>query len=318
MTQGVSGVFVPTRYVREVELAPAHLLAQIIYWFTKASNGASHFIVYRFGHRWLAHSREQLMEETGLTPSQIKAALRRLADQRIIVTEQHLFGSKNISHIRMHNDCPTWVGEGFPVGMELSDLLETAKKANSIIGKTQIKNNSDSSASGAFLLSEKDQKIGKKAISASEPAIEEVGSAALGQRFISSYAETYPDEFLPPLTNKQLGQLKLFSQSCPAGSAGKVLDWCVRNWSLFTSYAESDQGAFRRPKRPTTGYLLQYIQTAVNAYMVSTAASKAKPKLPKYNPPPTSEPVVAPPLSSEDKLVTLEEMEELLGLSGEP
>ncbi|MCH7645337.1 MAG: hypothetical protein IH974_10940 [Myxococcales bacterium] len=71
----------------------AALLYQIRYWHGKAR-------VWLGGHRWIAKPAAVWAAETAMSESQYKRALRKLKDLGIIETEQHLFGSKNLTHLR--------------------------------------------------------------------------------------------------------------------------------------------------------------------------------------------------------------------------
>ena len=94
-----------------------------------------------------------------------------------------------------------------------------------------------------------------------------------------------------PFTGKEKGQLKHFVGKLPEGSAGKVMDWCVRHWPEFVSWAMQNEGAFKPPQQPTTTFLLQYAQSAFNSWS-AYEEHKAKPvKKSNWLPPQKSEPL---------------------------
>lgn len=109
-----AGVFVHASFVEKFGLPAGALLSQISYWFYKASDGKSYWMVERFGHRWLAHTREQFSQETGMSLSTIRGAIERLQKCGAIVVEQHLFGGKNVSYIRFGPGGHNQVGEADP------------------------------------------------------------------------------------------------------------------------------------------------------------------------------------------------------------
>jgi hypothetical protein len=77
------------------QLNAALLLSQMIYWT------AGRLRVERGGYLWIAKSREEWSGDTCLTFEQVKDALSFLKKNRLIISEQHLFGTKSVSHIRI-------------------------------------------------------------------------------------------------------------------------------------------------------------------------------------------------------------------------
>jgi hypothetical protein len=57
-------------------------------------------IVHR-RHRWIANSAAQWCEETQLTNDQYRRAVALLRNLGFVETEQHLFGRKNVTHVRI-------------------------------------------------------------------------------------------------------------------------------------------------------------------------------------------------------------------------
>src|SRR4051794_26101228 len=53
------------------------------------------------GHAWIARSAADWRAEAGLSMQQYHRAVAKLRDQGLAVTEQHLFGDKNITHLRL-------------------------------------------------------------------------------------------------------------------------------------------------------------------------------------------------------------------------
>ena len=72
----------------------APLLYRIHFWMPKA-------IIVHGGRKWVANSAEQWCEQTALTFDQYRRAIALLRAKGLVETEQHLFGNKNITHVRL-------------------------------------------------------------------------------------------------------------------------------------------------------------------------------------------------------------------------
>lgn len=76
------------------DVASALLLSQVVYWFKPGRNGKTKLRVWRDGKLWLAKSRAEWREETGLGEQQYRRAVLKLADLGLVVSEVHLFAGK--------------------------------------------------------------------------------------------------------------------------------------------------------------------------------------------------------------------------------
>jgi len=307
----------------------AALIGQIEFWTAKAASGHP-CVIRRDGYVWVAKSREEWCSELILSLKQFKSALAKLVRMGVVVSERHLHKNRVTAHFRVDSEARDRALEG-PTNEALEGPNDWSPEGPNIYSeKEEEKENSAGSAAPTSEGPEMPSKVyGVQDMLAGKGRTSKVSTDpdkaskpnALAGVFKAAWSDSYPDEFMPSLTHKQLGQLKLFAQSCPQGTAGKVLDWCVRNWSIFTSQAEAKQGAFKSPERPTVGYLLQYLQTAVNAHKDSTQAPQVtKVKVPAPIPHPTPPVIVdapKPSLDPDDKLVTLEDMAKYLGLDGD-
>ena len=72
----------------------AILLYRIAFWMPKAK-------VSHGGLKWVANSASQWCRETGLSFDQYRRAIARLKTLGLVETEQHLFGGKNVTHVRL-------------------------------------------------------------------------------------------------------------------------------------------------------------------------------------------------------------------------
>jgi hypothetical protein len=75
-------------------MAAAMLLFQIAYWMPKAT-------VRHGGHLWIAKAAAEWCAEAGLTMSQYLRAIALLRRLCLVVTEQHIFGGRAITHLRL-------------------------------------------------------------------------------------------------------------------------------------------------------------------------------------------------------------------------
>ena len=84
---------------RCMELAEGHphaalLLMRILFWMPKAT-------VRHGGHTFVAKSRQEWAVEAGTSPEQCKRAMAVLRRLGLVATEQHKFGGRNITHVRL-------------------------------------------------------------------------------------------------------------------------------------------------------------------------------------------------------------------------
>jgi hypothetical protein len=84
---------------RCMELAEGHahaalLLLRILFWMPKAT-------VRHGGHTFVAKSRQEWANEAGISFDQCKRAMAELRRLGLVATEQHKFGGRNITHIRV-------------------------------------------------------------------------------------------------------------------------------------------------------------------------------------------------------------------------
>jgi hypothetical protein len=306
------GALVPAQYVQAFGPAAGILLGQIAYWHTKASGGQNSYIVKRWGHRWLARSRDQLRLETGLSASQLKSALKALSTQQIIVVEQHLFGNKNISHIRLGPDGHNWVGAEQPPEIANKSHPEMAETANSISNKTIIETKKDfgvpcTQASSGKKEKEKgkQKKTGGSQMADPVDLPEPVSASQLEQVYRIAFEEAYKEQYLPPFGLKELGQISLLAAKCPPDTAQAVIDYAVRNWYLVSNVAASHQAAYNIPALPTVGFMLSMVQSMVNAYLEAKKPPKSKTIKPlKSSKPPVSSPPTATVVDPDDLPVT--------------
>ena len=70
------------------------LLQRIAHWMPQATKVFG-------GELWTTKTALDWCADTGLTPKEYKTAIARLRRLGLVVTEQHLCGSKNVTHVRL-------------------------------------------------------------------------------------------------------------------------------------------------------------------------------------------------------------------------
>ena len=74
-------------------------------------------------------------------------------------------------------------------------------------------------------------------------------------------------DYVPPLSAKQCGQLKLFKGNCPEGQAEAILRHVIRHWTEFIKKVEAEFGVKALPAKPNIDFLLKYVGPAVNLFL---------------------------------------------------
>lgn len=97
------------------------------------------------------------------------------------------------------------------------------------------------------------------------------------QKLIDIWRELVPKyneaKFVSAFTIKQKGQLVQFAKKCE-GHQESVLRYVLMNWIKYVKYVSKNQGVKVTPDTPTLGFLLKYVQEAVNLYMEANVAPK--------------------------------------------
>lgn len=301
--------------VRRFGAPAAILLGQIRYWSGKPNPRctASHG-----GRIWVAKSKEEWSDETGLTKSQLRIAFEKLIEAAEVVTERHLHHSKIRAFVRLVDG----VGSGSSdyARSRTIECVDLPESTYSI--ENEIKNDCDEVAYP-------EDEMGKSKIHGlSVKELAERGSSSgdgvdpkkatkpgqLATVFKHAWNGTFEDQFLPSFTGKQLGQLKQLIGKCPHGEAGVVVDYCVRNWPEFTSAAESLEGAFNAPQYPTPDFLLRYARSAVSCTRDARGDEVAPKVQASKQPSKMVVPQPAPKPAPCDEKASLEEAAKLLGI----
>lgn len=277
----------------------ALLIYRLAYWMPKAR-------IKRDGFLWVARSRSEWCDETGLSIDQYNRALRRLKDIGLVVAEQHLFAGKNVTHMRItelgqkaigagdeDKACSNTEGVGCSKieGLKHSGLAshECSESATLYTQGDTYKEvlhgeSGTTPAKGSEGLIKKKgysdkNEVTQKSELTHKPSTPSSWESLWRQTIFEVYGEQSP-----AFTGKQWGQLKHFVKACPQGTAFEVMKFCLQNWALFSIDAKSAAGLKKSPERPDLGFLLKHVGPAVNAWndslkpktMVASPAKAAK------------------------------------------
>ena len=267
------------------------VLYRLIFWKPTRKHG---------GRLWIAKTHAELAFETGLTPKQVKTGLARLRELGLIQTSQHLFQGRNVGHVLVTGKCaeqlqgasgvvpdgttqegPDGTGQGGPQGTAQAGPQGTASYTSYMQGESQGESQGycgQSPARGTKVSGKDSGEMAKipRSTSVKDVILAHSSPAKIGTRlhkpdsfkalelaWKSTVSEEY-DKFVPPLTQKQVGQLKLFRGKCPAGRAEQVMKHAVRHWIEFVKQVETEVGIKATPAEPNLDFLLKHAGVAVN------------------------------------------------------
>ena len=94
--------------------AGALVLGQLIYWHSDGPKDRTLLSQYRDGHWWLAKRYDDLADEIGLKPREVRSAIDRLRSRGIIVTSTHRFAGLNTLFLRFDD-------AGFQIAWQAQD-----------------------------------------------------------------------------------------------------------------------------------------------------------------------------------------------------
>lgn len=277
-------------------LPAAVLLYRICYWHPHAK-------IERGGRKWIAKSREEWMQETGLSRHQYNEAIVRLKTVSMISVEQHFFGRRSITHIALSASgeairhpgnltpgCPVLRTPGCPPertaqdhkgdtdkeiqqGISYGDAGASGEKEQK--GDTgNVKSHEAGKAKDMVTVKDVLLGAGKKAAAPKEPN----SVAALQHTWRTVVSEVY-GSYVPPFTMKQVGQLKHFLKACPEGKATAVMETAVRDWAGFVGHVKSQAGINQVPAAPSVDFLVKHVGHAVDFSTPKQAQPEAvKPK----------------------------------------
>jgi hypothetical protein len=126
------GVFFQTAYMHYLNDVVATLLcSQIHYWYSPSKEGRSKLRVHKEGEFWIAKSRREWIEETGLTDAQVKRGLDVLVRKGVIEKMVTLFNGSPTVHIRAMRVKGKMLKTGeylIPIGVEAKSPAQDANQ----------------------------------------------------------------------------------------------------------------------------------------------------------------------------------------------
>lgn len=262
------------------DVVTAVLLSQIIFWFKPDKQGKSKLRVVRGGRLWLAKSREEMMEETGLTLDQYRRSIRKLKSKGLVETKIMMFDGVTTPHIRLgvpalqalmagsgispqhvegllpngKGDFPTPIVEGLP-SHQLGDNPSTITESTSEIFESTTENTEQANAS-AFAeeqATEKENNDGQGKEEKKKETLE--GLWKIGM-------ETYYTGYKQCLTVKERARLKKIGIACGEDTR-KVIDHVFEHWQAFGQKAQLLKGLATYPMMPHLGFLLANVGVAL-------------------------------------------------------
>ncbi|MCL4743824.1 MAG: hypothetical protein KJZ83_00265 [Burkholderiaceae bacterium] len=250
------------------------------------------------GRLWIAKPYSEIKFETGLSHQQVKDGLSKLRQQGLIQTSQHLFHGKNVMHVLVTNKCTEALKtaareDGEDPGQEVSNDTaqcvspSTASYTSYMQGESQGESQGVSMLTHASVSPAEKQEGGKEGMVNKDQEKNAATVADALNKFKAGGKLHQPDsvkaleyvwkttiaqeleKYVPQLTSKQYGQLKLFRAKCPAGKAETVLRHVLMNWLEFTKEVESAAGVKTTPLDPNVDFLLKHAGIAVNLFLAS-------------------------------------------------
>lgn len=316
------------------------LLSQIVYWCLPATDGRSKLTVQRDGFYWIAKTREQWVEETGLTVNQFRRAMGVLQQKRLVSTKVMKFHGVTMVHLRLlqaiagaeprsgdHNqsglvmitnpyrttyntdreyDDPFVLASRGSRSAHLAIIPRTGKKAEGSTGSIGIKETIENVRDRTEPEQDLKQKPTPQGWMMRAADIlkrqQSVDHGSLGAYWKSRMATVYGG-WQKPLTGKECGQLKQLSKSL-GDQTKPIIDYVVNHWGKFASRAGIAAGV-SFPADPHIGFLLKYHAVAVNLLTPEVTSS----------PPVAAEPVQLIATGTDEETVhalTSQELTELL------
>lgn len=312
-------------------LPAALILEQILYWHCPDKHGKCKLRVWAKGILWLAKSRQEMMEETGVTLKQYRTAIPALQKAGLIDYRIGGFAGKPTPFIQLNT--PKLYALIAPNGLEplgpkgtnvwaLRAQTNTGILSGTTTGNTLLLTqeppliNTDVQPGEAEMLKKnpttgKHPKVPtnvKTILSASAKDVKELTSESMYKVWAITTPKHNPDvKFVGPFTQMQKGQMNTLSKTW-GKDAQTVLIFVLSNWIKFCKHVAATMGTKAYPEVPSTSYLTKHRDLAMNFYLSKQSSEKPvqliapKPvEAPKPQKP-------APQVEDEDKPITLEEL----------
>jgi hypothetical protein len=263
--------------VRLAGSAPAGVLLYRILWWDARPK------VMRGQAFWIVNAREKWVEDTGLTPDQVKHAMAELQKRGLIVVERHLFKSKIHGFVRLgsgvsaqsigQNDA-NGSGEYGPIykkgGLEGSSGKETGVLTDAGAAPEPEQANLAGEKHVKGLKSVKDLQAVK------EKTLLKPDKTASLELLWKQRVSEITGAFIA-LSVKERGMLTNFRKLCPPGKALEVMEVVLADWPFYAKRVKAAAGLAHVPMNPSIAFLLKHRAEAIALW---TAAEKAKNQAP--------------------------------------
>ena len=264
-------------------LSTAILLYRICYWHPHAKAEAE-------GKLWIAKSRDDWMEETGLTLHQYRTGRSELTRLSYVEARNFAFAGRRMTFIRLldrgrdmrskpsmrgagtlhEGGCspPSYIKgdtKGDTKGDNLSgnpdgiacETPPVMKKKNFLADNNSPNYVATSKEADMVSIAEQLKQTKRKPVKKGQtiPPFHSVWSKAVADA---------TGDYQTPLTAKKMGQLKHFAKACPPGKSEIVALTIIGDWHLFTQTVKSATGQFTLPSKPSIEFALKHVQQAVS------------------------------------------------------
>lgn len=289
-----AGVFLRVPYMAVLkDVVAAVVCSQIHYWYMPAKKGGSKLRVYKDGKWWIAKSRREWGNETGLSDAQVRRALEVLERRAVIEKRNMKFNGAPTLHVRALNVA----GQVLQDGCYLIPGCVSDAKAN----QAGMCNKTDATChqllvTGSQSITESTQETKQETVhhnlassdaeddllkTNQQPNPEEISSKkdglfkfdepvqskhpeSLWEVLCNKYRDRY-GEFLAPSLKDRKG-LKMLSESM-GNRFELVLSFVFEKWIGFGKYAKERSGAYSIPQVPTISFLIRYPEAALNYWL---------------------------------------------------
>jgi hypothetical protein len=271
--------------VKRVGLLPALVLSKIFYWYS------GRLRVKRKGQLWLAKSRAEMCEETGLSLDQQNRAIASLKHQGLIIVERGLFKNQVTPFIQLTKrgfelfeetkSLQSIVAEvPQPVVAELPQSIGAESPQSSTVlhdtkGTTATTTLGDYVAKPMHSKQVTELLQGKKGAKVPDNVlVKNAATLAMWWQRLVPYYHNLPvlegGLKIKPLTHKEIGMLAKFLKAVGREHAYALMHWAIANWwQLTVSVKEAKGGGGASSTWPRVGYLLQHYDVVVGCYKKS-------------------------------------------------
>lgn len=259
------------------------LLYRILWWdhLPKVLRGADF---------WIVNSHEKWGRDTGQTSKQLKLSFLALRQRGLIRTEKHLFRSRIHAFVQLTSTARKGLIETAEMGpidtshlgpIKKKGVLKGSSEGSSFLNVVQthavkISKSENNTVSG------EDKKVakmkdltswnGKKKKTPGEILHKPNSANALAFIWKTRLAELTGKCI--GLSVKDVSQLRLFAKFCPAGKAGAILTFVLKDWVYFAKNTQSLAGLTVIPSTPSIGFLLQHRVHAITLWEPPTPVMK--------------------------------------------